>query len=106
MKRDSLMQVLGIASYVSTVLSVVALVLLCARFGPDLAMLLAMYAGNLEPERPAAAFPWLAVAVSCVPAGFLGWKGHPGWGHVACLLPVMLCAAHLRELFALTVGAP
>jgi hypothetical protein len=106
MKRDSLMQVLGIASYVSTALSVVAFVLLCARFGPDLAMLLAMYTGNLEPERPAAAFPWLVTALSCVPAGLLGWKGHYAWGHVACLFPALVCLGHLRELLTLTAGVP
>lgn len=103
---ETLSRVLGLASFVSTAFSVVGIVLLCAFVGPDLAMVLRMYGGDLEPVRATLAFPWLVCVLSLLPAVALGLRKQNTLATLACVLPLVVCGVHLRALYAAAASTP
>lgn len=75
MAQPSVRGCLSVASAFSAVSALVAGLVgawATIRFGPPLAMGLAMYAGNTEPVRPEAPYPWGLFAVGALIFGIGG----------------------------------
>jgi hypothetical protein len=104
--NESVKQLLGAGVLAHSVALVVAMLAITAAFGPDLAMLLRMYAGDFEPTRASIAFPWIPAVLGFVPAALLTWKKRYTLGSAAAMLPLLVAASHMRALFAASAGTP
>ncbi len=97
---------MGRVSALSGLLAAVGLAVVFQLVGPDLAMGLAIYGGNTEPDRPALEFPvWGLAALVVVIVGLLGASAR--WQHVswaALLVSLFAIAYDVRFLLALAAA--
>lgn len=90
--------VLGVGSLLSLALASTLAVAVTAFLGPNLAMLLAMYGGNLEPTLPTAPFPWALAVGAAAPAVGLAFTRRFGLAGLALTLEFGVCGWQMVRL--------
>ncbi len=96
--------IFGVGSLLSMALASALAVLVTALLGPNLAMLLAMYGGNLEPTVPTTPFPWVLAFVAASPAAALAATRRFGLAAMALALEFVVCGWQVWRLMQVALS--